>query len=458
MKKFFSSPKKDYKKIALIDENLNKITYSTLYKKADQISKHISNNSVTLLVADNSFEFIAGYLALMNKNKVIKIILDSSFSNDYIKKIINLYKPKYIFLPKLFELKNVKFEKCKNFKSYRILLRNNKKLKVNYKNFLLLSTSGTTHSPKFVRLSKKNIEDNTKKIIKCLKIKKDHTTITTMPAGYSYGLSIINTHLKSGARIVLNKNSILEKQFWNKIKNFKVNSFGGVPEFYDFLKKIDFSKYICKSLKYLTQAGGKLDEKNLRYFGEICKKNKIKFYVMYGQTEASPRISYLEWKYFFKKINSVGKPLFGYSIKLFKNKKEIKKKNQVGELVIKGENVSLGYANSLIDLNKGDANKKILFTGDLGFKDNENFYYITDRVKRFIKIFGKRYNLNEIENFLKGKGFKIRCKPADKKLSLEMLDKESSSGAIIDILSKKYSINKNYIMISNIKKSFKDYK
>ena len=107
---------------------------------------------------------------------------------------------------------------------------------MNYINFLLLSTSGTTHSPKFVRLSKKNIEDNTKKIIKCLKIKKDHTTITTMPAGYSYGLSIINTHLKCGAKIVLNKNSILEKQFWNKIKNFKVNSFGGVPEFYDFLK------------------------------------------------------------------------------------------------------------------------------------------------------------------------------------------------------------------------------
>ncbi len=237
-----------------------------------------------------------------------------------------------------------------------------------------------------------------------------------------------------------------------------MNSFGGVPEFYDFLKKINFNKYICKSLKYLTQAGGKLDEKNLRYFGEICKKNKIKFFVMYGQTEASPRISCLEWKYFFKKINSVGKPLFGYSIKLFKNKKEIKKKNQVGELVIKGENVSLGYANSLIDLNKGDTNKKILFTGDLGFKDNENFYYITDRVKRFIKIFGKRYNLNEIENYLKEKGFKIRCKPVDKKLSLEMIDKENSSSAIIDILSKKYSINKNYIMISSIKKSFKDYK
>ena len=93
-----------------------------------------------------------------------------------------------------------------------------------------------------------------------------------MPAGYSYGLSIINTHLKCGAKIVLNKNSIFEKQFWNKMKNFKVNSFGGVPEFYDFLKKIDFNKYISKSLKYLTQAGGKLDEKNLRYFGEICKK------------------------------------------------------------------------------------------------------------------------------------------------------------------------------------------
>ena len=113
-----------------------------------------------------------------------------------------------------------------------------------------------------------------------------------MPAGYSYGLSILNSHLKAESKIVLNNNSIVEKSFGRKMKKFKVNSFGGVPEFYEFLRKLNFEKYVNKNMKYLTQAGGKLNEKDLEYFGKICKKNKIKFYIMYGQTEASPRISF----------------------------------------------------------------------------------------------------------------------------------------------------------------------
>ena len=123
-----------------------------------------------------------------------------------------------------------------------------------------------------------------------------------MPLAYSYGLSILNSHLVTGGAIVLNNRSIIDKIFWQNLKRYKVNSFGGVPEFYQYLKRIDFEKLLTKSIKYLTQAGGKLDEKTLKYFGNICKKNNIKFYVMYGQTEAAPRMSCLNWKDFFLKI------------------------------------------------------------------------------------------------------------------------------------------------------------
>ena len=199
-----------------------------------------------------------------------------------------------------------------------------------------------------------------------------------MPAGYSYGLSILNSHLKAKSKIVLNNNSIIEKSFWEKMKKFKVNSFGGVPEFYEFLRKLNFEKYVNKNMKYLTQAGGKLNEKDLEYFGKICKKNKIKFYVMYGQTEASPRISFLEWKFFFKNMNSIGKPLKGYKLKIFNRGKEIKRPNKNGELVLFGKNVCLGYANNFSDLKRGDENKNILRTGDLGFKDKNNFFILLE--------------------------------------------------------------------------------
>ena len=411
-----------------------------------------------VIIADNCLDFITGYLAAINKKNTITILLDKSFSLNYIEKVISLYKPNIVFSPLNLSFSKLKILSFFNLKNYKILNTNfNLRKNLNFSNFLLLSTSGTTESPKFVRLSKKNIEDNTIKIIKYLKIKKNQTTITTMPAGYSYGLSILNSHLKAKSKIVLNNNSIIEKSFWEKMKKFKVNSFGGVPEFYEFLRKLKFKKYINKNMKYLTQAGGKLNEKDLEYFGKICKKNKIKFYVMYGQTEASPRISFLEWKFFFKNMNSIGKPLKGYKLKIFNRGKEIKRPNKNGELVLFGKNVCLGYANNFSDLKRGYENKNILRTGDLGFKDKNNFFYITGRLKKIVKIFGKRYDLNIIENFVKEKGYKINCHLIDKKLNIQV-ENVSQADTITKLISVKFLLNKNLILVSKKKvKTFKSY-
>ncbi len=446
------------KKVIIVDENQKNITKGELDKKIKIITNFFYEYSVIVIIADNCLDFITGYLAAINKKNTITILLDKSFSLNYIEKVISLYKPNIVYAPLNLSFSKLKILSFFNLKNYKILNTNfNLRKNLNFSNFLLLSTSGTTESPKFVRLSKKNLEDNTTKIIKYLNIKKNHTTITTMPAGYSYGLSILNSHLQAESKIVLNNNSIVEKSFWEKMKKFKVNSFGGVPEFYEFLRKINFEKYVNKNMKYLTQAGGKLNEKDLEYFGKICKKNKIKFYIMYGQTEASPRISFLEWKFFFKKMNSIGKPLKGYKLKIFNKDKEIKNPNKIGELVLFGKNVSLGYANNFSDLKLGDVNKNILRTGDLGFKDKKNFFYITGRLKKIVKIFGKRYDLNIIENFVKEKGYKINCHLIDKKLNIQV-ENVSQADIITKLISVKFLLNKNLILVSKKKvKTFKSY-
>lgn len=454
----FYKPFKNLKKTILVDEDQKNISQEMLLNKIKKIQEHFYKYSIIILVADNTFEFIAGYLASLNQKKSITILLDKTFTSKYIENIIQTFRPNFIFAPKekKINLKKTKLEF--NFEQYKLIeYDSSKKKKMNFQNFLLLSTSGTTESPKFVRLSKKNIEDNTQRIIKYLKIKSSQNTITTMPAGYSYGLSIINTHLKVGAKIILNNNTLVEKKFWEKVKKYKIESFGGVPEFYEFLRRINFEKFLNKNLKYLTQAGGKLSETDLKYLGNICKKNKIKFFVMYGQTEASPRISYLDWKFFFKKLNSVGKPLTGYKIRLFKKGKEIHKANEVGEIVVYGQNICLGYAKNLKDLRKGNLNNYTLHTGDLGYKDRDNFFYLTGRSKKIVKIFGKRYDLQEIENYLKKKGYKIKCLLEDKKLKIQIQSVKFES-KIKNIIFEKFKINKNYIFLKQkSRKTFKDY-
>jgi acyl-coenzyme A synthetase/AMP-(fatty) acid ligase len=258
--------------------------------------------------------------------------------------------------------------------------------------------------------------------------------------------------------VVLNNKTVIDKNFWNVIKKYKVNSFGGVPEFYEYLKRIDFEKRITKSIKYLTQAGGKLEEKTLGYFGKICKKNKVKFYVMYGQAEASPRMTYLKWEKFFSKINSIGKPLKGYKIKLVdKNRKVINKTNTKGEIMFSGRNVSLGYAKNFNDLTKDDENKRTLFTGDLAIRDRENYLYIVGRKNRIIKLFGRRFDLDDIENFFKSKGIKAKCKFNNSKIILN-LPLNSNTESEINSLSNFLGINRNFIVVNkNLNRSFKDY-
>ena len=409
----FKNIKSYGKRVAIEDDIHGEFSYKDLYILSNNLKNKISEKSICLLICGNNIESIVGYLTFMNAKDVVTILIDQSFKIEFINKISQVYKPKYIFAPKIMKFKN--FSLKNNFKSYNLHLSNLKsKDKIEYINFLLLPTSGTTQSPKFVRLSKSNLIENSKGIINELNIKKNHTTITTMPMGYSYGLSILNTHLLIGSKIVLNESTIFEKAFWNKIKEKKINSFGGVPEFYDFLRKLKFDQKDLSSIKYITQAGGKLESDTINYLEKMCLKKRINFFKMYGQTEASPRISILKWKFFKRKKDSVGKPLKGCKVGLIDSKgKTINKKNKIGEIFIKGKNVCLGYSKNINDLSKKDINKKRLLTGDLGFIDEDNFIFIVGRKKRFVKLFGIRMEMNDIENILKKNKIKCKCILAD---------------------------------------------
>jgi len=445
----FNNLKKYKNRLALVGENNVKITYEELIKKSNDINKKIENNSLILLISDNSISSILGYVSFL-KNNHTTLIVDKNFDIKYLENIIKIYCPKYIFSPEALFLKKISLKKI--YKIDKFTLFKNcryKTKKIHPKNFILLSTSGTTGNPKFVRISKKNISSNTNKIIKYLNINSNHTTITTMPMSYSYGMSIINTHLEKGAKIVVNNNTILERKFWEKLNEHKVNSFGGVPTFYEYLEKLKFEKFDTKYLKYLTQAGGKMKESQFTYLSKICNLKKIKFYTMYGQTEASPRMSYLNPRKILIKKGSIGKPLMGSKFYLIdENKKIIKKPYTNGELIFKGSNVSLGYAKNINDLKKGDQNNKLLYTGDIAYRDKDDYYYIVGRKSRFIKLYGIRLNLEDIEKLLANHKVIAHCFSENDKLFVKTKGKANEM-KIKKILNDKFRIRPSEIFIVN---------
>lgn len=392
----------------ILKDNLS-ISYKNLVKEIENFSFNIKDRSLVFLQCQNNFEAIVGYLGSIKSNCVVSLI-DENIDINSFTKLINDYYPDYIF----FDKKNIKslsdFSTIYTFGSYSLLKTKNQKKKIlNDHLSLLISTSGSTGSSKLVRQSLSNINNNTDSIVNYLKILETDITITTLPMSYVYGLSIINTHLSQGATVVMNTESVIRKEFWNNLQKNKVTNFGGVPYIYSILEKIDFKSFDLQNLKYTTQAGGKINKHTVKNIIKKFSPINAKLYLMYGAAEATARMSYLPWEN-IDKVESIGKPIPGGEFVLKDlNNKTIQDANIHGNLIFKGKNVCMGYANSYEDLSKEDENKGILETGDIAYKDKDNFYYLVGRKDRYIKIYGMRINLQELEDIVSNLGFENIC-------------------------------------------------
>jgi len=434
--------------VCFIDENGKKVLYKNVLIKSEKLSKDLKPRSLIFVLAQNHIEFFTSYIGFFRKG-LVQMLLDPKISIDLLKELIETYMPNYIFLPNSLSNDLKSYEVLTEFDDHVILKLNKGNFySVNKDLILLLSTSGSTGSKKFVRISYENIYQNTKSIVNFLGINKQHRTITTMPPFYTYGLSVINTHLFVGASILVTNLKVVDFFFWQLIKDQKINSFAGVPYFYEVLNKIKFDQFNLPDLKYFTQAGGPLKKDLIDYFLTYSEKNKKKFIVMYGQTEATARMTYLPYKMSKKKIGSIGIPIAGGKIYLISDKSKDDKK---GEIIYEGKNVSMGYAKNFKDLNKGDENKGILKTGDLAIKDDDDYLYITGRKSRDVKLFGHRISLDEIEQILFKKGYNCLCCGFDNKVTIFHIDNNYNS-EVLKYISQTTNIHLDCFKLKYIKK------
>lgn len=386
------------------------VTYAEIEENAKKMGDIIPSNSLVMQFCNNSIGSVGGYLGFLY-NHIVPILLNHQIDDELAAHLMDVYQPDYIFIPNKIVDKFSRFTSVYESYQYNLLKTDYKyNHKLNRDLALLLTTSGSTGSPKLVRQSHRNIQENAESIVKYLELDETEKPITTLPMNYTYGLSIINSHVLVGATILLTNRSLVEREFWHFFKEQKATSFGGVPYTYEILKKLRFLKMDLPSLRTMTQAGGKLAMELHKEFAEYAINNNKHFVVMYGQVEATARMGYLPYEKALEKYGSMGIAIPGGKLYLIDvDEKIIKEPDVVGELVYEGANVTLGYAECASDLEKGDERQGVLKTGDMAKMDVDGFLYIVGRKKRFLKIYGNRVNLDETERMLKAKFQYMDC-------------------------------------------------
>lgn len=262
---------------------------------------------------------------------------------------------------------------------------------------LLLSTSGSTGSPKFVKLSGRNIQSNAESICAYLRLDATERAITTLKPSYSYGLSVLHAHLQCGGSLLLTDLSVSQPDFWTLFEQAGATSFAGVPYTFEVIEQTGFALSSLSRLRYATQAGGRLDPARVSRLARQSQAQGWRFYVMYGQTEAAPRIAYLDPQLAADHPQSIGTAIPGGRIALLDaDGHDIDQAGVPGELAYAGPNVMMGYAESSQAL-ASDETPAILRTGDLAVRDANGLFSIVGRLGRFVKPFGLRINLDDVE-------------------------------------------------------------
>ena len=429
--------------IAFIEESGEKVTYAELQTASETLVSNTYGRSIAFNFCMNEKGSLLGYVAFVN-GLIVPVMLDATLDRELVSALIENYKPDYLWLPQNMASMFSGYSEVYSVWGYTLLKTPYDRVFPLYEELaLLLTTSGSTGSPKLVRQSYANIKANTESIVEYLEIDAAERPITTLPMSYTYGISIINSHLWVGASIILTQKTLMQKEFWQQIKSYGATSFGGVPYIYEMLEKLRFFRIDLPELHTMTQAGGKLSPGLHRKFAEYALANGKKFVVMYGQTEATARMSYLPAEKSLEKYGSMGIAIPGGEFSLIDvDGNVIAEPDVVGELVYKGANVTLGYAESGADLIKGDERGGVLATGDMAKRDADGFYYIVGRKKRFLKIFGSRVNLDETERLIKDafEGLDCACGGIDDKMTVFITDAALTDN-VIKFLAEKTGIN-----------------
>ena len=382
--------------IFLVDE-CRRYSYGDVFRLGDALFEG-SPPSVAVLLCDRSIATVAAYFGALRCG-VVPLLLDGRVKEPALARTIDAYAPRYILADPSMTLPG--YTQRRRLETKALFERDNPSEPSLHKSLaLLIPTSGSTGDPKCVRITAANIEACTRAVVAYLDMTPDRITVSLLPFHYAYGLSVLHNTAFVRGKMLLTGQSILERSLWQRIEDAGVTDLAGVPFTFQTLRRICLSQTTLTNLVCVTQAGGPLPAHLTKYFWQYFTANGVRYFTMYGQTEAAPRISFMPPDRAMEKLGSVGIPIHGGTVSIVGGAPG----SGEGELVYEGANVSMGYAETAVDLAQGDVFGGRLHTGDQARIDPDGYITILGRKKRSIKLHGVSVNLDHAESVLRNAG------------------------------------------------------
>ena len=410
------------------------------------IGEQVEARTIIFILCKNTVGSVAGYLGFINQ-EAVPVTLNSKIDKELLNNLLETYCPAYLWVPKE-EVEKFLYKPVFELFGYVLLKTGKQRYPINKKLQLLMTTSGSTGSPKLVRYKKGNLEANARNVATAFGWTKEERPVCDLGMQYTMGLNVINTHLYVGATLLLTTYNLLSGEFWEYIRENRATNFTGVPFSYDIFHRLRFERMDLPYLKTLSQGGGKLTDERFKQLAEYAERTGKRFIASFGTTETSARMACLPPTLALEKIGSIGRAIPEGELFLIDSNGEII--NDIvaeGEMCYKGPNVTMGYALCKEDLMKDDEFNGVYHTGDLARRDEDGCYYVTGRLSRFLKLLSYRISLDQTERMIQQKfGIECACAGTDQRMNIYVTD-GSKAAEIIDYLSDKIGLFKSLFKV-----------
>lgn len=417
----------------------NTIPVGTLYRS---LGLNPVEKGLIFLYNDNQLSSIEVLLNFYGTAHTIAL-LGQKLHSEFKDRMEAEYRPKYIFDPSRDEVEGYSIRAFSD--TVKIFMKDDyqSEITIHPEIKLLLSTSGTTGIPKLVKLSDENLYQNAVSILQYMPILESDVVPLNVPINFVYGFSIFTTNCMRAGRMVCTDKDIMQKAFWDEMEEYGYSTLGGVPFLYENLNRIGFFRKDSQSLRYLTHTGGVINGELRKTIFAYCLEFEKQFFAQYGQTEAGGRMAYLTTDGLLEEETSIGTPVYGGNFSIDPD---------TDELLFSHTSIFGGYAHTLQDLSSYEQ-PAVLRTGDTAKKEDNGIYSITGRIKRIMKLFGIRLNLDEVEfilkNELEGNTF-VCLNSNDKKIIVLYDNPEIDPQTITEIIKNKLRINPQYVRTEHI--------